>query len=183
MAGVNGPVLSPGNVPVIRSQSWHSVPPFGGFSSSNVPDGRLFALPLWPGRRCLITGVAVNVTLALAGGNLRFGLYTQGNGLPLTRVADFGTVTSGVLGIRQITGLRTRLACSLHFICVARQGGVLNLGLTSRDTWDPLISETTPALAANLSAYYIDGVTGALPPSFGAPAGTVQGPSISVQLM
>lgn len=174
-----GPV---GNLPVIRSTAWHTLPPVGAVTAANVPADRLFALPFYPGRRCTLTAVASNVTLALAGGNLRFGVYQSDGAVPTTLLADFGTVSAGLTGIRQITGLSAVIRPVLHYLVVARQGGVLNLGLTSRDTWDPIVSESVPTLAGNLNAYYRDGVSGALPGSFGTVAGTVNSPAVSIQL-
>lgn len=171
-----------GNAPVIRSGAWHGFPAYGANTAANVPDGRLFAIPFWPGRSCTVTAIAANVTLALVGGNLRFGLYASAGALPGALVADWGTVATGVTGIRSVTGLSTPVRPVLHWLVVARQGGLLNLGLSARDTWEPCVSETTPTIGANVSAYYRDGVTGALPASYGAVAGSVQGPSLSVQL-
>lgn len=171
-----------GNLPVVRSTGWHTLPPFGAASTATVPASRLFALPLWPGRSCTLTAAAVNVTVALVGGTIRMGLYTSDGSLPSTLIADYGTVDSGLTGIRQISSLSTPLRPVLHYFVVARQGGVLNLGLSSRDTWDPIVSETTPLLDASRNAYYRDGVTGALPASFGAIAGAIQGPAATLQL-
>lgn len=171
-----------GNLPVIRSAAWHSIPPFGPQGSATVPAGRLFALPFWPGRSTTLTGVGANVTLAVVGGNLRFGVYLSDGVLPTTLLADYGTVSAGLTGVRSITGVSTSIRPVLHYLVIARQGGLLNLGLTARDTWDPIISETTPTLAGNLNSYYRDSVSGALPASFGAIAGTIQAPALSVQL-
>lgn len=171
-----------GNLPVIRSTAWHTLPPFGPVGSANFPADRLFALPFWPGRACTLTAMAANVTLALVGGNIRMGLYASDGAVPTTLVADYGTVTVGLTGVRQITGLSTPVRPVLYYAVIARQGGVLNLGLTSRDTWDPIVSESSPTLAGNLNAYYRDGVSGALPGSFGAIAGTVNSPALSIQL-
>lgn len=183
-ADAAGPLpLGPtGNAPVIRSGAWHGFPAYGTSTSANVPDGRLFALPFWPGRSTTVTGIAANVTLALVGGNIRFGLYASAGAVPGSLVADWGTVATGVTGIRSVTGLSVAVRPVLHWLVVARQGGLLNLGLSSRASWDPLTAETTPTIGADLNAYYRDGVTGALPASYGAVAGTVQGPSLSVQL-
>lgn len=181
-AGLPITVGPAGNVPVVRPSAWHTLPPFGAASSANFPADRLFALPFWPGRTCTLTAAAVNVTLALVGGNIRMGLYASDGTVPTTLVADYGTVTVGVTGIRQITGLSTAVRPVLHFAVLARQGGALNLGLSSRDTWDPIISEATPTLTGSLNAYYRDGVSGALPASFGAVSGTIQSPAMSLQL-
>ncbi len=183
--GVTGTpvVLGPtGNIPVVRSTGWHNLPAQGAVSTVSPPADRLFALPLWPGRSGTLTAAAVNVTLALVGGNVRIGLYASDGVLPTTRIADYGTVSAGLTGVRQISGLSTSLRPVLQFLAVARQGGALTLTLSSRDTWEPLVTETSPLLDASRSAYYIDGVSGALPSSFGTPAGTVQGPSATVQI-
>jgi hypothetical protein len=171
-----------GNLPVIRAGAWHALPPFGAQGSANVPVDRMFALPFHPGRACTLTAVAANVTLALVGGNLRMGLYASDGVLPTSLVADYGTVTSGLTGIRQISGLSTPVRPVLHYLIIGRQGGVLNLGLTNRNSWDPIISETVPTIAGNLNSYYTDGISGALPASFGTPAGSAPGPALAVQL-
>lgn len=171
-----------GNSPVIRSGAWHGFPAYGANTAANVPDGRLFAIPFWPGRSCTVTAIAANVTLALVGGNIRFGLYANAGAVPGALVADWGTVATGVTGVRSVTGLNVPVRPVLHWLVVARQGGLLNLGLSSRASWDPMVSETTPTIGADLNAYYRDGVTGALPASYGAVAGSIQGPSLSVQL-
>jgi hypothetical protein len=182
ITGNSTPIRQPGNLPVIRSGAWHSLPPFGATNNATVPDGRLFALPFWPGRRCALLGIAVNVTLAAVGGNLRMGLYTSANGLPLSLVREFGSMGVGVIGISQFSGFSTHVEPDLYFLGICRQGGLLNLGLSTRDTWDPIISELTPVIGSNLNSYYIDGVAGAFPALFGPPDGSVQGPSAAVQL-
>lgn len=171
-----------GNLPVIRSAAWHGLPAYGNTATANVPVDRMFALPFWPGRKCTLTAIAANVTLALVGGNLRMGLYASDGVLPTTRVADYGTVGAGLTGVRSITGLSTVVRPVLHYLVIGRQGGILNLGLTTRATWDPIVSETTPTITGTLNCYYIDGVSGALPASFGAPVGLDTSPAISVQL-
>jgi hypothetical protein len=170
-----------GNVPTVRAAAWHNVPAYGNAASANIPDGRLFAMPFWPGRLCNITGIAANVTLALAA-NLRMGIYLSDGVLPTSLLADFGTVSGAALGTAQINGLNTRVRPVLHYLVCGRQGAGVNLGVSTRSTWDPIIANTTPVIAANRNAYYIDGVAGALPASFGAPAGSDQGVALSVQL-
>jgi hypothetical protein len=172
-----------GTHPVIRPAGWHSIPPFGNAASANVPDGRMFAMPFWPGRTCTLTAIAANTTLALVGGNLRMGIYRSDGVFPTTLLSDFGVVSAGILGIRQISGLSVAVRPVLHFLICGRQGGVLNLGVSTRNTWDPVVSDDIPVIAANRNAYYIDGVGGALPANFGAPAGTDTGAALTVQLV
>lgn len=181
-AGVPLTLGPDGNLPVIRSAAWHGLPAYGATGTANVPVNRMFALPFWPGRACTLTGIAANVTLALVGGNLRMGLYASDGVMPTSLAADYGTVSAGLTGIRSITGLSTAVRPVLHYLVIGRQGGVVNLGLTTRLTWDPIVSETAPTITGALNCYYIDGVSGALPASFGTPAGLDTAPAISVQL-
>ena len=168
--------------PGTAGTGWHTLPAQGSADTTTVPTDRLFALPLWPGRSCTLTAAAVNVTLALVGGNIRMGLYASDGTVPTDLVSDFGTVSVGVTGIRQISGLSVTLRPVMQYLVVARQGGVLNLGLSARDGGDPMVSGTVADLSSFPSAYYRDGVSGALPASFGAVSGSLIGPSASVQL-
>lgn len=181
-AGIPLVVGPEGNLPVIRSTAWHGLPAYGATGTANVPVNRMFALPFWPGRTCTLTALAANVTLALVGGNLRMGLYASDGVLPTTLEADYGTVTAGVTGIRSITGLSTAVRPVLHYLVIGRQGGIVNLGLTTRVTWDPIVSETTPTITGALNCYFKDGISGALPATFGTPDGLDTAPAISAQL-
>lgn len=171
-----------GNLPAPRSGHWHYLPAYGATGTANVPDGRMFALPLYPGRASTVTGVAANVTLALVGGNLRFGLYASDGVLPTNLITDYGTVSAGLTGVKSVTSMSDAVSSVLYYVVVGRQGGVLNLGLTTRATGDPIVSEAAPTLTGNLNAYYIDGVSGSLPASFGTPAGSATGPGLQVRL-
>ena len=171
-----------GNLSVIRSGAWHGLPVFGATATANVPVDQMFALPFWPGRKCTLTAMAGNVTLALVGGNLRMGIYNSDGVLPTTLLADFGTVGAGLTGIRQISGLSVAVRPVLHYVVIGRQGGILNLGLTTRNTWDPIVSETTPTITGSLNCYIQTGIGGALPANFGTPAGLDTAPAVSLQL-
>lgn len=174
-----GPV---GNVPVVASTRWHALPGFGNAAAVAMPNERLFAIPFYPGRSCTLTGIAVNVTLALVGGVVRLGLYESDGALPTDLVADYGTLGVGLTGIQSLTGLTAPVRPVLHYIVLARQFGGLSLSISGRSSTDPMVATATPVIASNPNAYYIDGVGGALPASFGAPAGTDQGPCFRIQL-
>lgn len=180
-AGIPLTVGPEGNAPVIRSGAWHKFPAYGANGTANVPAGRMFALPIWPGRSCTLTGMAGNVTLALVGGQIRMGLYASNGTLPTSLVADYGTVAADLTGVKQITSMSTALRPTLYYLVIGRQGGALNLGLTTLATGDPIVSEATPSFAGNLNAYYMTGVTGALPASFTV-EGTDTGPAVQVRL-
>lgn len=169
-----------GNLPVVRSGGWHPLPASGPPSAITPTLDRAYALPLWPGKACTLAAVAAEVTL-LGVGNLRSGLYADDGGVPGTLVQDFGTVATGIAGVKTWTPTPVVLRPVLHWLVLVQQG-LINVGLRARDTWDPMISETSAVLSGNRTAYYRGGVSGALPASFGAIAGAVQGPSALVQL-
>ena len=172
-----------GNIPVVATARWHHVgTPYGNAGTINLPNERLYAIPFWPGRACTLTGMAVNVTLALIGGSIRMGIYTSDGALPTTLHTDFGTVGAALTGIRSITGLTARVRPVLHYLVIARQSAGVTLTVSARSSWDPMVADAAATITANNNAYFIDGVSGALPASFGAPAGTDQGPCAVVQL-
>lgn len=181
ITGSSAPVLQPGNIPVVRAGAWHSLPPYGATASISTPVNRLFALPFWPGRRCSMISLAVNVTVAAVGATLRVGLYTSHNGLPGARLFEFGSMSAAALGVQIFPAFSTPVEPQLYFLGLARQGGVL-VSLSTRNTWDPIVSELTPTMTGDLNCYYKDGVTGTLPDLYGPPDGSVQGPSAMVQL-
>lgn len=180
--GSSSLILQPGTLPIVRPGSWHTLPPYGAPDTVSLPGDRLYALPFWPGSRCACVGTAVNVTAPVVGAILRIGLYTSANGLPSVLVAEYGTVVAAGLGIQILASFETPMEPVLYFLGVVRQGGVPLLGLSARDTWDPIISELAPVLTGSLNTYYRDGVGGALPAMFGNVVGSIQGPSAAVQL-
>jgi hypothetical protein len=171
-----------GNLPVIASTRWHNLPGYGNAASISIPDGRLYALPFWPGRTCTLTAVAANVTLALVGGALRLGVYSSDGVLPTTLLADYGTVSTGLTGIQTVSSLSTSIRPVLHYLVIGRQGGIGTINVSSRSSWEPIVSDASATIASNTNTYFIDGVSGALPGSFGTPTGTDQGPCLTVQL-
>jgi hypothetical protein len=170
-----------GNLPIIMSNRWCSLPTYGAPTTMTPTNNRAYALPLWPGRSATLTGVAAEVTL-LGVGNLRAGVYTAhpATNMPQTLVADYGTVSTGVAGVKSWTGFSTPLRPVLYYLVIAQQGAVV-INLRARATWDPIVSETTPVLDQNLNTFYADGVGGALPGTFPAVAGSANGPSAALQ--
>lgn len=181
-AGVPVTVGPTGNLPAVNSTAWHNLPAYGDAASISIPDGRLYALPFWPGRTCTVTAVAANVTLALVGGILRMGVYESNGVLPTSLLADFGTVTAAVTGNRQISSLSATVRPVLHYLVIGRQSTGLTLSVSSRSSGEPIVSDASPAVSGNTNAYFKDGITGALPSTFGTPDGTDQGPCLAVQL-
>jgi len=170
---------SDGNLPVVRAGGWHLLPAYGAPGTMTPVNDRAYALPLWTGRACTMTAIATEVTL-LGVGNLRYGLYDNQSGLPGNLIADYGTISTGVAGIKTIV-VSEALDPVLYWLVVAQQG-VISVGMRARVTGEPIVSETAANLNTNANAYYADGVSGALPATFPALGGSVQGPSATVQL-
>lgn len=176
-------VIGPfGNVPVVRNTGWHGLPAGGGPDSIIPTSNRAYALPLWPGRTCTLTHIAVEVTAA-ALGMVRAALYTDaGAGVPDTLVTDYGQISTGLIGVKTWTLAPTQpLRPVLYWLAIIQQGGIA-VGLRARDTWEPMVSETAAVLSGSRNAYYADGVGGAAPGTFPAISGTVQGPAAQVRL-
>ena len=167
------------NLPAVRSGGWHALPAYGAIGTVTPVLNRAYALPLWTGRAATITSLAAEVTL-LGIGNLRAGLYRDAESKPGALVTDYGTVSTGLAGVKTWT-VSTSIRPVLYWLVIAQQG-LITVGLRSRATGDPIVSETSATLNVNGSSYYTDSISGALPSTFPAIAGTAQAPSLLVQL-
>lgn len=93
---------------------WYPVPFSAGgataLATAAIPTNTIRAFPLVLGQYHDATGLAINVTTAAAGGEMRFGLYTDLNGYPDTLVYDAGAVSTATTGVKSITGFFITLA-------------------------------------------------------------------------
>lgn len=167
--------------PFVRSTGWHNLPPTGTAATVVSVLNSGYALPIIPGRSCTLTAMAINVTV-LGIGNVRGAVYAanQNSGLPSTLISDLGTISTGLAGVKTWGSLSISLRPILYYLCVVQQGVATTL--SSRTTWDPIVSETSATFGTNANCYTITGVSGAWPASFGTPAGTGAGPAIMAQL-
>src|SRR5689334_900847 len=171
-----------GNVPVVFSTKWHSLPAYGAPSAVAIVLNRAYAIPFWPGRSTTITGVAAEVTV-LGVGNLRAGLYTASpaTGAPNTLIADWGTVSTGLAGVKTWT-VSQAVRPVLYWLVLAQQG-LVALSVGAAETLDPNGVGDPAGLNANPNTVYRDtGFRGAVPPTFGNPEGAGPGPSAMLQL-
>lgn len=174
-------VLGPtGNLPAFRGGGWHPLPAYGPLTSLSTVANRAYALSLWPGRSCTWQSVAVE-QLGASTGNLRAGLYEDADAVPGNLIQDFGTVSASTSGVKTWS-LSPQLALRpvLYWLVVVAQTSTAAV-VRARDTWDPIIGENSPLLASR-NAYYREGVTGALPATFGAIAAASVGPMAVLQL-
>lgn len=177
----------PGTVHYALQDGWHPVFPTGASADLTVTADRAYAIPLRVDRSATITGVAVHVGTAGTGSTVvRMGLYfdTGSNG-PGTRIADWGTVAAITTGAKVISSLSQGIVGGTQYwLVVAVQTVTGTPALKTRNISHPQVVETaTPTtLATHDNAYFANGVTGALPSSFGAVGGIAQGPSAMVKL-
>jgi len=174
----------PATHPYIRPTGWHNLPAWGAAGTLVAVLNQVYALPFIPGSNCTLTDMAINVTL-LGLGNVRGGFYNadQVTGLPTTLISDFGTLSTGLAGQKTWSSLSVPLKPILYYAVVVQQGVVATY--SSRVSADPIVSESAgsgPAFGSDRNCYTQTGVTGAMPASFGVPAGTATAPSIYLKL-
>lgn len=174
----------PATHPYIRPNGWHNLPAWGASGTLVAVLNQVYAMPFVPGVNCTLTDMAINITL-LGLGNVRGGFYHANpvSGLPGNLIADFGTISTGLAGQKTWSALSVTLKPILYYAVVVQQGVVATY--SSRASWDPIISESSgggPVFGSDRNCYTQTGVTGALPASFGVPAGTATAPSVFLKL-
>lgn len=147
---------------------WYS-PIYNNTSTSALTANRLYAIPFPIGFSGVISGVAINCTTSAAGNVLRIGIYdSTSGGLPGSLVSAFGSVAGTSTGMKTITGLSVSVVPKLYWLACVNQ--------TSAATWraggigHPLVPDfTATPVDTTPCSLAIDGVSGALPNSFGTP--------------
>lgn len=176
-------------IPIVSSGNWH-VDGFGSAAQGpTIVVSRAYFVPIWPGRECTLTDIAMNVGAAFSTpGTLRAGLYTANMDTyrPSALVGDYSTVVEAT-GSKAWTGITAALGVTMYFACVVAQGGTGGTPTwSSRNCSHPLITETNasaPNPNTQRSAYYSDtGYSGTLPAAAGAMAGIIVGPSLAFKL-
>lgn len=177
------------NIPEpIFGDYWFGLPTTGGNSTLLLTQARHMLMPVVVGQRAKIAQISVQVTTAgAASATLRCGLYDfAADGTPGSLIADYSTQTATAGGMKFWTPgtLPTLEPETQYGISITAQGAPTTQStLRSRLGADPLVpielaaTATTGAFALQ-SAWYANGVTGALPGAFGTPAGIMQGPGL-----
>lgn len=177
------------NIPIVSTGRWHTDGQGSAAQGPTIVVSRAYATPLWPGRVCTLTDIAMNIGAASSTpGTVRAGLYfaDAATGLPAGLVADWGTVVESVAS-KIWSSLNQALSPNLYWCVLSLQGASGGTPTwSSRNISHPLVTEAnagTPNPNTNRTAHYSDtGFTGAFPASFGALAGIVVGPSVSYKL-
>lgn len=179
-----------GTLPIVSTGKWHRDGYGSAAQGSAAPVvSRGYAIPIWPGRKCTLTDLAMNIGAAFTtAGNIRAGMYESDpdTGLPADLITDYGTQTATAT-TRSWTGLSTILYPRLYWTVLAWQGGSAGSPTYSaRNIAHPLIAETNagaPNSNTNMTAYYRDtAFSGAFPDPFGAVTGVIVGPTCTWKL-
>lgn len=159
------------------ANGWYSAIPGGGVTTAPaVTNGRAYAYPLYPGRKCTMVDFAMNIYTTPGTGNLRMMLYSAlPTGLPGALIADYGTKTT-LTANTVITGwtVGTVLQPAPYFLVLAAQTSVAPT-MSSRTLFSPIVAElsaTPPSVGLSTlprAAFISDtGFGGAPPATFGA---------------
>lgn len=165
---------------------WHAPGATFG-TSATLGFGTLRVAAYYISQACTVAQAAAEITAAGTAGNvLRLGIYADSGGKPGALVADWGTIAAdAVAGFAKVTGLSTALAPGLYWV-----GGVVQ-GATTQPTVRTIASSqyagslgsADPAIGTVFGAgWFVTGVTGALPGSFGAAAATGAAPRVHFKL-
>ncbi|UJQ86076.1 hypothetical protein ZANY_6 [Gordonia phage Zany] len=139
------------------------------FAAANPNLNRLRLVPWIVPETGLYDRIASRVTTAAAGATLRWGMYREVGGLPVTQVFDTGAVgDASTVGLKEATISQILQGGERMWLGLAAQGAdgaaiVLSSGSTSA----PDVGVTAADIVATgngiAAGYYVDGVTGALP--------------------
>ncbi len=136
-------------------------------TTAQPAQSRLVAYPYQFDVASTVDRVSLEVTTTAASSTVRLGLYLPGtDGMPNALYKDFGTIDSATAtGVVTITISET-IPRGLYWVCSASQGGAPTV--RGRGIANAIVPQAT---GGNVNAYavYVDGVTGALPSTFGSP--------------
>jgi len=152
-------------------------PQFGALGTAAPPVGFLHAHPLIvsAGAGLTIQQISVSVTAAAAGATIRVGVYTDSNGLPGTLIEEFTATTqldASATGDKTLAVGGRVLGTGKYWVAAVVQGATApTVGILSGA--NPYVGRLAASSGSgHAAAYTITGVTGALPATFGTPAGT-----------
>lgn len=184
--GIAGPH---GNHSLIHNvaNSWYT--PAGGsngaLTTQVLTNDRAYAWPLFPGRKCTLTGLAMSTGAGNVGvGNFRAALYDSAStGFPGSLIADYGTQSATLAStVRSGWTVSTALLPVPYWVVIASQTTVAPTVIIAMTTVPMIATPIAVPLfgaTANMTALYTDtGFGGAPPGTFGTPAGTAIGPLI-----
>lgn len=185
-----------GTHPMVYStaNAWYPIMPGGAVHASlTTTNNRAYAYPLYPGRKCNFTGIAIEV-LTAGTGNARMMVYeaSVATGLPETLLDDHFDVDVSTTGVKTGWLLDMDLMPRPYWLVFVSKTSAAPVLATYRTNSAkvPYIGATptfaSPGIDATVGFYnclYSDtGFSGPTPGTFGAIAGSTLGPAIKVKL-
>lgn len=107
--------------------------PVGGTSTGATPEKRMMLQPIFVPEEITIDKLVFEVTALAAASKVEVGLFESVNGLPSKRIWK-GEAATTTIGVKEITGINTKLVPGLYFIAQVAQGGAPTLKLGSQRT-------------------------------------------------
>lgn len=179
-AAVSGGVSGAPPNPPMSTGLWYGANGTTGTGSTGS-NGRCVMHRAQFGRSCTLNGIAVDITIVsvTAGAVVRFGMYTDVNGLPTALVQDFGTAAAdGSIGVASVVISQAVTVGKWYWVAISEQLMAASIATLRVPTGAPVIpaavGTATAGGAAMQAGYYFDtGFGGAFPASAGAPSGTL----------
>lgn len=169
--GAQNPAIG-GGAPMVPSR-WYGPFMHAGLTVvAPSTNGRAFAIPFPISRACVLTGIAVDITIASeAGGLVRLGVYADSGGMPGALVQDAGTIDATVVAATPAV-LSAPIQADWYWAVAAFQSTPTTrptVRAAQQGSW-ARIGDTVPGGAGSKGVYIMDGVTAALPANFVASA-------------
>jgi hypothetical protein len=137
-----------------------------GLTNQGMTLNRLYAMPFFVGRACVLDRLAQRVTVAGASSNtIRLGLYSDDNGKPGALLVDAGTADATTTGVKALT-VSVAIAQGLYWLATVAQTGT---ACSCHGNTTNVKMPGMPTLASDLathSSWTQDSVTGGLPGPF-----------------
>lgn len=141
-------------------------------TTATMTQARQWAVPIWVGRHCIVTGIGIAVT-ADAGATIRYGIYMPDatNARPGKLLQELGTISGASIdasdGAAELTGCYQVLRPGWYWLSAVSQGANATCRMTASGGGGgsfPILPDTnaTLALTTSVAGWFKSGVAGAL---------------------
>jgi hypothetical protein len=150
--------------------------PTGARTTLAMALNRLYSMPIWIANRVHVSGLAVEVTTAVATSIIRPGVYGRGaSNLPGAKLVEGPTIDASVIGRRDVA-VDLTLERGLYFVGCAAQVAAPTVRSLSSPVYS--LASLSPEGTAPILAYTNNAVSGALPDPAAATASSSGAPLV-----
>ena len=142
--------------------------------------GVIYLLPFVMAEPVGLDRIGASVSIAGGAGSvIRLGIYKDVDGLPLDLVLDAGTI-DGTSATTQAITISVQLPRNIYWMGIVAQVGTAPTvyAYTAVGAGNPFLGNTAQPGNQAFMAYWVSGVTGALPATLGAPSPASMNPPI-----